>query len=146
MELKSVIDQLRKCEHCLCANERDCYEFLCAVSESTDRDRKIIDSLSADNKKLKDTVALLSENNAYLREKIQKWIPVEEALPRDEENVWATDGAYAGEAYWGKRSGWVWVNYRGHAYYRAGVCTDRSITHWMRRPSLPEPPKEDTNE
>ena len=67
-------------------------------------------------------------------EQNQKWIPVSERLPEENERVLGTKkGASAAFVFYGKRNNGNWVDLEWSCY-RYGV------THWM---PLPEPPKED---
>ena len=62
----------------------------------------------------------------------QKWISVNEMLPRCGERVLARSGPFVGEAY--RTSAGSWYRQSGIAWRDA---LDSSVTHWM---PLPEPP------
>lgn len=67
MELKSVIDQLGTCAHCLFPFERDCYQFLCGVSEERLRMERCNRALQKTVDDLHKTIKTLTEENARLR-------------------------------------------------------------------------------
>lgn len=73
------------------------------------------------------------ENTGLTPEEVQqmKWIPVEERLPKPEENpVLAFDCTGPVMAWYSPTMGWM---------YRTGIA-GCGITHWMH---LPQPPKEE---
>lgn len=71
---------------------------------------------------------------ADFRERVQDWIPVEERLPKPEENpVLAFDCTGPVMAWYSPTMGWM---------YRTGIA-GCGITHWMH---LPQPPKEETHD
>ena len=78
----------------------------------------------------------LQAENDRLKEEVQqmRWIPVEERIPRPEENpVLVYDYSGVSMAWHTKAMGWS---------YKTGLpCVE--VTHWM---SLPQPPKEETYE
>ena len=67
MELKSVIDQLGTCAHCLFQVERDCYQFLCGVSEERLRMERCKQTKKKTVDDLHKTIKTLTEENARLR-------------------------------------------------------------------------------
>ena len=78
----------------------------------------------------------LQAENDRLKEEVQqmRWIPVEERLPKPEENpVLAFDCTGPVMAWYSPTMGWM---------YRTGIA-GCGITHWMH---LPQPPKEETHE
>ena len=78
----------------------------------------------------------LQAENDRLKEEVQqmRWIPVEERLPKPQENpVIACDYTGVCLAWYSPTMGWQ---------YRTGL-SGVDITHWM---PLPQPPKEESNE
>lgn len=78
----------------------------------------------------------LQAENDRLKEEVQqmRWIPVEERLPKPQENpVIACDYTGVCSAWYSPTMGWQ---------YRTGL-SGVDITHWM---PLPQPPKEESNE
>ena len=73
-----------------------------------------------------------NEEIKRLKDQQPKWIPVEERLPEDHENVLIFDKK------WGILIGWhmTWTNSDGWGTTEPKRTTE--ITHWM---PLPEPPK-----
>ena len=80
-----------------------------------------------------DLIERLAAENAALREKVTKWISVEERRPEPGKRVLATDGVFVGEAY--RTSADTWRRYDGTAMRD---CLGSIVTHWM---PLPEAPK-----
>ena len=76
----------------------------------------------------------LTAENAALREKVPRWISVEEQRPEPGKRALATDGVFVGEAY--RTSADTWRRYDGIAMRD---CLGSIVTHWM---PLPEAPKE----
>lgn len=79
----------------------------------------------------------LEKERDEARAKEQKWIPVDERTPQDEQEVvvyyqhrYASGGVHP----------FTWRALRGFGYAPNGFPFD--VTHWM---PLPEPPKEDRN-
>lgn len=68
-----------------------------------------------------------------LREKVPRWISVDERHPKPGTRVLATDGVFVGEAY--RTSADTWRRYDGVAMRD---CIGSVVTHWM---PLPEAPK-----
>lgn len=76
------------------------------------------------------------EDTGFTPEEVQqmRWIPVEERLPKPQENpVIACDYTGVCSAWYSPTMGWQ---------YRTGL-SGVDITHWM---PLPQPPKEESNE
>ena len=85
---------------------------------------------------LRDTADLLERltaENAALREKVPRWISVDDRHPKPGTRVLATDGVFVGEAY--RTSADTWRRYDGIAMRD---CIGSVVTHWM---PLPEAPK-----
>lgn len=83
-----------------------------------------------------DALEQLQAENDRLKEEVQqmRWIPVEERLPKPQENpVIACDYTGVCSAWYSPTMGWQ---------YRTGL-SGVDITHWM---PLPQPPKEESNE
>lgn len=76
----------------------------------------------------------LTAENAALREKVSRWISVEEQRPEPGKRVLATDGVFVGEAYRGKSGEW--------RRYDDCLCwfdvTSQAATHWMPLPVAPK--------
>ena len=82
----------------------------------------------------KEVLALLERltaENAALREKVPRWISVEERKPEPGKRVLATDGVFVGEAY--RTSADTWRRYDGIAMRD---CLGSIVTHWMPLPSV----------
>lgn len=80
-----------------------------------------------------DLIERLTAENAVLREKVPRWISVDERHPKPGTRVLATDGVFVGEAY--RTSADTWRRYDGIAMRD---CIGSVVTHWM---PLPEAPK-----
>lgn len=80
-----------------------------------------------------DLIELLTAENAALREKVPRWISVEERRPEPGKRVLATDGVFVGEAY--RTSADTWRRYDGIAMRD---CLGSIVTHWMPLPGAPE--------
>lgn len=80
-----------------------------------------------------DMIERLTAENAALREKVPRWISVEERRPEPGKRVLATDGVFVGEAY--RTSADTWRRYDGIAMRD---CLGSIVTHWMPLPSAPK--------
>ena len=80
-----------------------------------------------------DLIERLTAENAVLREKVPRWISVDDRHPKPGTRVLATDGVFVGEAY--RTSADTWRRYDGIAMRD---CIGSVVTHWM---PLPEAPK-----
>ena len=80
-----------------------------------------------------DLIERLTAENAALREKVPRWISVEERRPEPGKRVLATDGVFVGEAY--RTSADTWRRYDGIAMRD---CLGSIVTHWMPLPGAPE--------
>ena len=84
----------------------------------------------------KEVLALLERltaENAVLREKVPRWISVDDRHPKPGTRVLATDGVFVGEAY--RTSADTWRRYDGIAMRD---CIGSVVTHWMPLPEAPE--------
>lgn len=104
-----------RCEKCPAINEPDC--------------------IDANDLRAADAIERLTAENAALREKVPRWISVEERRPEPGKRVLATDGVFVGEAY--RTSADTWRRYDGIAMRD---CLSSIVTQWM---SLPEAPEEE---
>ena len=120
---KEIVQALRYCGHQNCVDcaagkyfgYEDCLErFVAAAADLIER---------------------RTAENAALREKVPRWISVEERRPEPGKRVLATDGVFVGEAY--RTSADTWRRYDGIAMRD---CLGSIVTHWM---SLPEAPEEE---
>lgn len=68
-----------------------------------------------------------------LREKMPRWICVDDRHPKPGTRVLATDGVFVGEAY--RTSADTWRRYDGIAMRD---CIGSVVTHWMALPKAPE--------
>ena len=68
-----------------------------------------------------------------LRERVTRWIRVEDRLPEPVKRVLATDGLFVGEAY--RSSADTWRRYDGIAMRD---CLGSVVTHWMPLPGASE--------
>lgn len=82
-----------------------------------------------------DLIERLTAENTALREKVPRWISVDDRHPKPGTRVLATDGVFVGEAY--RTSADTWRRYDGIAMRD---CIGSIVTHWM---PLPEAPEED---
>ena len=80
-----------------------------------------------------DLIERLTAENAVLREKVPRWISVDERHPKPGTRVLATDGVFVGEAY--RTSADTWRRYDGIAMRD---CIGSVVTHWMPLPEAPE--------
>ena len=118
---KEIVQALRcckfgvPCEKCPVVGNEDCFEKVNTAAA------ELIERLTAEN--------------AALREKVPRWISVEERRPEPGKRVLATDGVFVGEAY--RTSADTWRRYDGIAMRD---CLGSIVTQWM---SLPEAPEEE---
>ena len=80
-----------------------------------------------------DLIERLTAENAALREKVPRWISVDDRHPKPGTRVLATDGVFVGEAY--RTSADTWRRYDGIAMRD---CIGSVVTHWMPLPGAPE--------
>lgn len=80
-----------------------------------------------------DIIERLTAENAVLREKVPRWISVDDRHPKSGTRVLATDGVFVGEAY--RTSADTWRRYDGIAMWG---CIGSVVTHWMPLPKAPE--------
>lgn len=108
-----------------CCAEGECKD--CAMHEDKQRcQENLLD-------KAAEAIELLTAENAALREKVPRWISVEERRPEPGKRVLATDGVFVGEAY--RTSADTWRRYDGIAMRD---CLGSIVTHWMPLPGAPE--------
>lgn len=106
------VEQCRECAYWAGGDMSKCIPRMTADAATT------LDHLQTENDKLKEEVQQM------------RWIPVEERLPKPEENpVLAFDCTGPVMAWYSPTMGWQ---------YRTGL-SGVDITHWMH---LPQPPKE----
>lgn len=79
-----------------------------------------------------DIIERLNAENAALREKVPRWISVDDRHPKPGTRVLATDGVFVGEAY--RTSADTWRRYDGIAMRD---CIGSIVTHWMPLPGAP---------
>lgn len=84
-----------------------------------------------------DLIERLTAENAALREKVPRWISVDDRNPKPGTRVLATDGVFVGEAY--RTSADTWRRYDGIAMRD---CIGSVVTHWIPLPETPEAPEE----
>jgi hypothetical protein len=119
MTKKEIVQALRyckfgvSCENCPAVGNEDCFDEV--------------------NTAAADLIERLTAENAALREKVPKWISVEERRPEPGKRVLATDGVFVGEAY--RTSADTWRRYDGIAMRD---CLGSIVTHWMPLPSAPK--------
>ena len=80
-----------------------------------------------------DLIERLTAENAALREKVPRWISVDDRHPKPGTRVLATDGIFVGETY--RTSADTWRRYDGIAMRD---CIGSIVTHWMPLPEAPE--------
>nr|DAM00579.1 MAG TPA: Protein of unknown function (DUF551) [Caudoviricetes sp.] len=88
--------------------------------------REMVKELNAQREKTE------AERDA-LREKVPRWISVDDRHPKPGTRVLATDGVFVGEAY--RTSADTWRRYDGIAMRD---CIGSVVTHWMPLPEAPE--------
>nr|DAO35332.1 MAG TPA: Protein of unknown function (DUF551) [Caudoviricetes sp.] len=123
MTEKEIVQALRCCAKGL-GHDDACEN--CKVGEIQDR-REYIEFAAAN------VIERLTAENAALREKVPRWISVEERRPEPGKRVLATDGVFVGEAY--RTSADTWRRYDGIAMRD---CLGSIVTHWMPLPSTPK--------
>ena len=123
MTAKEIVQALRCCAKGL-GHDDACEN--CKVGEIQDR-REYIEFAAAN------VIERLTAENAALREKVPRWISVEEQRPEPGKRVLATDGVFVGEAY--RTSADTWRRYDGIAMRD---CLGSIVTHWMPLPSAPK--------
>lgn len=120
---KEIIRALR------CCAEGECKD--CAMHEDKQRcQENLLD-------KAADLIERLTAENAALREKVPRWISVDDRNPKPGTRVLATDGVFVGEAY--RTSADTWRRYDGIAMRD---CIGSVVTHWIPLPETPEAPEE----
>ena len=80
-----------------------------------------------------DLIERLTAERDALREKVPRWISVDDRHPKPGTRVLATDGVFVGEAY--RTSADTWRRYDGIAMRD---CIGSVVTHWMPLPEAPE--------
>lgn len=123
MTYEEIIQALRCCAKGL-GHDDACEN--CKVGEIQDR-REYIEFAAAN------VIERLTAENAALREKVPRWISVEERRPEPGKRVLATDGVFVGEAY--RTSADTWRRYDGIAMRD---CLGSIVTHWMPLPDAQE--------
>ena len=121
MTTKEIVRALRCCE------EGECKD--CAMHEDKQRCQENLLAKAAE------AIERLTAEIAALREKVPRWISVEERRPEPGKRILATDGVFVGEAY--RTSADTWRRYDGIAMRD---CLGSIVTQWM---SLPEAPEEE---
>ena len=105
-----------------CGHEHNCSTHGCAILRVA---ADLIERLTAENAKAE------AERDA-LREKVPRWISVDDRHPKPGTRVLATDGVFVGEAY--RTSADTWRRYDGIAMRD---CIGSVVTHWMPLPEAP---------
>lgn len=144
---KEIIRALRRCQfgatcaRCPAVSYKNCMDEMhkCAAD--------LIERLTAENADLckeiewKDMVIALAQRKQAeaeaerdaLREKVPRWISVDDRHPKHGTRVLATDGVFVGEAIYALDGRW--------SGYGGGIlrdCLGSVITHWMPLPETPE--------
>ena len=120
----------RACEECIhfFACSRQCGEPMAQSSATGCECYETVKSIAADR-----LIERLTAENAALREKVPRWIIVDDRNPKPGMRVLATDGVFVGEAY--RTSADTWRRYDGIAMRD---CIGSVVTHWMPLPKAPE--------
>ena len=118
---KEIIRALRCCEKEVCADGGLCPLFSDA------------DCIVHLGEAAIDLIERLTAENAALREKVPRWISVDDRHPKPGTRVLATDGVFVGEAY--RTSADTWRGYDGIAMRD---CIGSVVTHWMPLAEAPE--------
>lgn len=150
MEEKETVQSLRICSHrtdvqacteCPLFDNEDCMGDMMAGAAD------LIERLTAKNADLckeiewKDMMIALAQRKQAeaeaerdaLREKVPRWISVDDRRPKPGTRVLATDGVFVGEAIYALDGRW--------SGYGGGIlrdCLGSVITHWMPLPETPE--------
>ena len=98
----------------------------CGTAECIDH---VIEDAADKIEELVDRCARYAEEIAVLREKVPRWISVDDRRPKPGTRVLATDGVFVGEAY--RTSADTWRRYDGIAMRD---CIASVVTHWMPLP------------
>ena len=123
-----------------CGHEHNCSTRGCAAADLLER----LTAESTDLRKeieWKDMVIALAQKEQAkaeaerdaLREKVPRWISVDDRHPKPGTRVLATDGVFVGEAY--RTSADTWRRYDGIAMRD---CIGSVVTHWMPLLEAPE--------
>ena len=118
---KEIIRALRCCEKEVCADDG-----LCPLFSDADCIVHLCEAVT-------DLIERLTAENAALREKVPRWIIVDDRHPKPGTRVLATDGVFVGEAY--RTSADTWRRYDGIAMRD---CIGSVVTHWMPLPEALE--------
>lgn len=118
---QEIVQALRQCAKSDCSSCGMCPIF---------PDRECVEHLAAADASL---IERLTAENAALREKVPRWISVDDRHPKPGTRVLATDGVFVGEAY--RTSADTWRRYDGIAMRG---CIGSVVTHWMPLPEAPE--------
>ena len=127
-----------------CGHEHNCSTRGCAILRAA---ADLIERLTAESTDLrkeiewKDMVIALAQKEQAkaeaerdaLREKVPRWISVDDRHPKPGTRVLATDGVFVGEAY--RTSADTWRRYDGIAMRD---CIGSVVTHWMPLLEAPE--------
>lgn len=144
---KEIIQAIRRCQfgalcaRCPAVSYKNCVDEMhkCAAD--------LIERLTAESADLckeiewKDMVIALAQRKQAeaeaerdaLREKVPRWISVDDRHPKHGTRVLATDGVFVGEAIYALDGRW--------SGYGGGIlrdCLGSVITHWMPLPETPE--------
>ena len=119
MTTKEIVRALR------CCAEGECKD--CAMHEDKQRCQENLLGKAAE------AIERLTAENAALREKVPRWISVDDRHPKPGTRVLATDGVFVGEAY--RTSADTWHRYDGIAMRD---CIGSVVTNWMPLPEAPE--------
>lgn len=119
-KIKEIVQALRCCADYSCSAK--CPAFQAGLDCREEMHKEVLALLER-----------LTAENAALREKVPRWISVEERRPEPGKRVLATDGVFVGEAY--RTSADTWRRYDGIAMRD---CLGSIVTHWMPLPGAPE--------
>ena len=121
---KEIIQALRVCARAELFKSGDCYN--CPAVGSKHCMTETMNGAA-------DLIERLTDENAALREKVPRWISVDDRRPKPGTRVLATDGVFVGEAY--RTSADTWRRYDGIAMRD---CIGSVVTHWMPLAEAPE--------
>ena len=131
-----VLDVALTCDKCVATGEMDCNcrsELMLIAADLIDQLQQELTDERYRHDRLQDFCVAQGEELSRLKAQ-QRWIPVTERLPEDDDDVLIMSSGSISMGYYSTYNEY-WADYIN--------VYDDNVTHWM---PLPEPPKEDENE
>ena len=98
-----------------------------------------IEELQTEKAKIENSGKLIAAAFERLKEKVPKWIPVEERLPDDDRAFLVSIHDDSGDGAFDYTDvGWIWIGENGDRLFVVDNQPCSFVTHWM---PLPAPPK-----